>query len=38
MKIAAEGGSVDKQIIVPTLVLTKDVMDAGAEPLLEFVK
>ncbi|MDJ0686537.1 MAG: substrate-binding domain-containing protein [Alphaproteobacteria bacterium] len=38
VKIAAEGGSVEQQIIVPTLVLTKDVMDAGTEPLLEFVK
>lgn len=38
VKIAVEGGETPDQIIVPTLVLTKDVMDAGAEPLLEFVK
>ena len=30
--------AVDHEIIVPTLVLTKEVMDAGDEPLLEFVK
>lgn len=35
---AVEGGSVENAIIVPTLVLTKDVIDAGTEPLLEFVK
>ena len=38
VKMAIEGGSVEDQIIVPTLVLTKEVMDAGTEPLLEFVK
>ena len=38
VKIAIEGGSVETNIIVPTLVLTKEVMDAGEEPLLEFVK
>ena len=38
VKSAVEGGSVDGQIIVPTLVLTKSVMEAGTEPLLEFVK
>ncbi|MEM9708509.1 MAG: substrate-binding domain-containing protein [Pseudomonadota bacterium] len=36
--VAADGGTVEKEIIVPTLVLTKEVMDAGSEPLLEFVK
>jgi len=38
VKTAVEGGAVESAIIVPTLVLTKDVMDAGTEPLLEFVK
>lgn len=38
VKAAVEGETVPDQIIVPTLVLTKDVMDAGTEPLLEFVK
>jgi len=38
VKVAVEGGDVPDQIIVPTLVLTKEVMDAGTEPLLEFVK
>ena len=38
VKVSVEGGSVEEQIIVPTLVLTKDVMEAGTEPLLEFVK
>ncbi len=38
VKAAVEGAEVDKEVIVPTLVLTKEVMDAGAEPLLEFVK
>ena len=38
VKVAVEGGKVDDQIIVPTLVLTKAVMDAGTEPLLEFVR
>ncbi len=38
VKVAVEGGDVEHQVIVPTLVLTKDVMDAGTEPLLEFVK
>lgn len=36
--VAVEGGDVPDQIIVPTLVLTKEVMDAGTEPLLEFVR
>ncbi len=38
VKIAVEGGEVENAIIVPTLVLTKEVMEAGTEPLLEFVK
>ena len=38
VKTAVEGGSVESAVIVPTLVLTKDVIDAGTEPLLEFVK
>lgn len=38
VKVAVEGGTVEDRIIVPTLVLTKEVMDAGTEPLLEFVK
>ena len=38
VKTAVEGGSVESAIIVPTLVLTKDVIDGGTEPLLEFVK
>ncbi|MEL6435339.1 MAG: substrate-binding domain-containing protein [Pseudomonadota bacterium] len=38
VKMAAEGKDVEKQVIVPTLVLTKEVIDAGTEPLLEFVK
>ena len=32
------GGSVEQFIAVPTLVLTKDVLDKGEEPLLEYVK
>jgi D-allose transport system substrate-binding protein len=38
VKVAVEGGSVESEVIVPTLVLTQDVMEAGSEPLLEFVK
>jgi len=38
VKVAVDGGEVERQVIVPTLVLTKEVMDAGTEPLLEFVK
>jgi len=38
VKAAVEGETVEGQIIVPTLVLTKEVMDAGTEPLLEFVR
>jgi len=35
---AIAGEAIEGAIIVPTLVLTKEVMDAGTEPLLEFVK
>jgi len=38
VKKAVDGDTVESEIIVPTLVLTKEVMDAGTEPLLEFVK
>jgi D-allose transport system substrate-binding protein len=38
VKKAVDGGTVESQIIVPTLVLTKEVMDAGTEPMLEYVK
>lgn len=38
VKKAVEGGAVEPAVIVPTLVLTKEVMDAGTEPMLEFVK
>jgi ABC-type sugar transport system substrate-binding protein len=32
------GGKVDESIYVPTLVLTKEVLDAKKEPMLEYVK
>lgn len=32
------GGDVEDFIYVPTLVLTQDVLEAGSEPMLEFVK
>lgn len=38
VKTVVDGGTVDPVIVVPTLVLTKEVMAAGTEPLLEFVK
>ncbi|SFC40198.1 substrate-binding domain-containing protein [Tropicimonas isoalkanivorans] len=38
VKVAVDGGEVEEHITVPTLVLTKEVMDAGTEPLLEYVK
>lgn len=38
VKMAVEGNDVEEQVIVPTLVLTQEVMEAGSEPLLEFVK
>jgi D-allose transport system substrate-binding protein len=38
VKKVAEGGKVDGVLYVPTLVLTKEVLEAGTEPMLEFVK
>ena len=38
VKMVVEGGKVDEVVYVPTLVLTKDVIEAGTEPMLEFVK
>ena len=38
IKKVAEGGKADGVVYVPTLVLTKDVIEAGTEPMLEFVK
>lgn len=38
VKVALEGGDVPARITVPTLVLTQEVLDAGEEPLLEFVR
>jgi D-allose transport system substrate-binding protein len=38
IKMVAEGGKVDEVVFVPTLVLTKEVIEAGKEPMLEFVK
>ena len=38
VKKAVEGEAVEDRIVVPTLVLTKDVIDAGTNPLLEYVK
>ena len=38
MKKVIAGESVEATIFVPTLVLTKDVIDAGTEPMLEYVK
>ncbi len=38
VKAVVEGATVDHDLIVPTLVLTKEVMEAGTEPLLEYVK
>jgi hypothetical protein len=35
---AIRGESVEAVVFVPTLVLTKAVLDAGTEPLLAFVK
>jgi len=32
------GETVEKFVFVPTMVLTKDVLEAGTEPMLEFVK
>ncbi len=33
-----DGATAEKFIFVPTLVLTKEVLDAGSEPMLEYVK
>ena len=38
VKKAIAGDTVPADIAVPTLVLTKEVLDAGKEPMLEFVK
>jgi len=38
VKKAIAGETVPADIAVPTLVLTKEVLDAGTEPMLEFVK
>ena len=38
VKKVVEGGKVDNVIYVPTLVLTKDVIEMKKEPMLEFVK
>ena len=38
IKKVVEGGKVDEVINVPTLVLTKDVLAKGKDPLLQFVK
>jgi D-allose transport system substrate-binding protein len=32
------GEKVDQYVMVPTMVLTKEILDAGTEPMLEFVK
>ncbi|TCD15276.1 sugar ABC transporter substrate-binding protein [Oricola cellulosilytica] len=38
VKKAIDGESVPTDVAVPTLVLTKEVLEAGTEPMLEFVK
>jgi D-allose transport system substrate-binding protein len=38
VKQIVEGGKVDEVVYVPTLVLTKDVIEKGTEPMLEYVK
>jgi D-allose transport system substrate-binding protein len=38
VKKVVEGGKVDEVIYVPTLVLTKDVLEKGTEPMLQYVK
>jgi D-allose transport system substrate-binding protein len=38
VKKLVEGGKVDATVFVPTMVLTKQVLDEGKEPMLEFVK
>lgn len=38
VKKVVAGGKVDEVIYVPTLVLTKDVLEKGTEPMLKYVK
>ncbi len=38
VKKIVDGGKVDEVIYVPTLVLTKDVIEANKEPMLQYVK
>ena len=38
VKKIVDGGKVDEVIYVPTLVLTKDVIEANKDPMLEYVK
>ena len=38
VKKALAGEQVEESVAVPTLVLTKDVLDAGTEPMLQYVK
>ena len=38
VKKIIEGGKVDEVVLVPTLVLTKEVLEGGKEPMMEFVK
>ena len=38
VKKAIAGETVQADVAVPTLVLTKEVLDAGTEPMLEYVK
>jgi D-allose transport system substrate-binding protein len=38
VKKVVEGGKVDEVIYVPTLVLTKDVLEKGTDPMLQYVK
>jgi D-allose transport system substrate-binding protein len=38
IKMVMEGKATEAVVYVPTLVLTKDVIEAGKEPMLEFVK
>lgn len=38
VKLLLEGGTVEPMISVPTMVLTQAILEAGTEPMLEFVK
>jgi D-allose transport system substrate-binding protein len=38
VKKIVEGGKVDSPVFVPTMVLTKQILEEGKEPMLEFVK